>query len=337
MTVWGDVVARARGLSSQLITIPQLRALCLAPDLVAFTATLSSMGWSPSMRAERSADPRAIETAIRRRAGARLRVLARWAGDRQPLLAPLFDDEDRRSLRAIVRGAVAGVAPEARLEGLIATPALPLRALDELARARDVSAISALLLVWRHPFAAALATEARRQNPDLFRLEVAVARAFAETARTAMQRADAPMRQFVARVIDLENLWTALTLAGGASDVPSGEVFVPGGRVVSAGDLELAARSQSAAVVASELRPRATGSPIAAALKAPDREREDRALDALIAEFRGLALRDPLSTAPIVWFVLRQRREVRALLHIVWGMALGAPRAAIEAAAGVAA
>lgn len=109
MTDWGDVAARARGLASQLLAPAQARALCDASDLAALMSALAAAGWPLATRVERSADPRAIEFAVRRRAGARLRVLARWARERAALLSPLFDDEDRRSLRAIVRGAMAGI------------------------------------------------------------------------------------------------------------------------------------------------------------------------------------------------------------------------------------
>jgi vacuolar-type H+-ATPase subunit C/Vma6 len=337
MTDWSDVVARARGLTSQLLPPAQWRELCQAADIPAVAARLSTGGWHLAPSGAAPATPGAIELAVRRRAGARLRLLARWAGSRVARLTPLFDDEDRRSLRAIVRGAAAGVPAQERLWGLVPTPALPLRALAQLARAADVAEVAAQLTAWRHPLAQGFSVDVRGPHPDLFKLDVAMTRAFARRAGAAARRADAPMRLFVQRTVDLENFWTALALAEGPADVVPAELLAPGGSLVREDDLRAAAGARSPAALAAALRRRVVGTPIAAALDPDGRAREDRALEAMVAEFRRIALTAPLSTAPIVGFVLRQRLEVRRLLHIVWGIALGAPRRTIETAVGIAA
>ena len=324
MTDWGDVVARCRGLASRLSGPPAWRALCASADLEGLRAQLSALGVIVAAAPGTPTTPEQLELALRRRAGARLLILAAWAGARVGALAPLFHEEDRRSLRGIVRGAVGGVAPGERVSGLIATPALPMRALDQLARAADLPAIVALLTVWRHPFAPALAVEAGRAHPDLFRLDAALTTAFAARAVAAARRADGPMRRFVATTIDLQNLWTALALAESAFDGDAGTLFTAGGTIVTADDVRRAAESRSVAVVTASLRPRAARTVVAAALDADSSTREGAALAALTAEFRKVTRREPLSTAPIIAFVLRQRVELRALLRITWGIALGA-------------
>jgi vacuolar-type H+-ATPase subunit C/Vma6 len=337
MTDWGDIVARARGLSGRLLTPTQWRGLCLSRDLPGLAAQLSALGCIAPAATERATSAREIETAMRRRTGARLRLLARWAGPRASKLAPLFADEDRRSLRALARGAVAGVPSDARTAELIPTPDLPIKALEQLARARDVATIAAQLVVWHHPLAGAFVTEAGRQHPDLFHLDVAITRAFADVAGREARRADGPMRLFVARSIDFENLWSALALADEAADVDAGSLFAAGGTLVHADDLLLAHETRLQDAVASALRPRVTGTPLAAALDPGGRGREDRALEALVAEFRRLALREPLSTAPVISFVLRQRQELRVVRRVAWGIALGATAHVIEDAIGAAA
>lgn len=337
MTDWGDVVARARGLSGELLTPAQWRALCLARDVPALAAQLSTFGAIAPPASEVVAEPRVVESAVRRHAGARLRLLTRWAGDRASRVSPLFDDEDRRSLRAIVRGSAGGVPVDERSAGLIPTATLPIRAIDQLARSTDVAAVAAQLVAWRHPFAGAFAIEAQRPRPDLFRLEVAVTRAFAAHATAAAQRADAPMRLFVERTIDLENIWSIMALVDATSEVPAGTLFVVGGRLVLADDLLLAVRTHAWGAVQAAMRVRTAGTPLGAAFKPGARTREDAALDAMIAEFRRLALREPLSTAPVIAFVLRQRQEVRVILRVMWGIALGASRRVIERSIGVAA
>lgn len=337
MTSWVDVVARVRGLSSQLLDQATCRSLCGARDLAALGAQLASTGALLAPPREQPVTAPAIELALRRRASARLRVVARWAGPRATRLAPLFADEDLRSLRALVRGVVAGTPADDRVAGLIATPSLPVRALAQLAATKDLGAVGALLAIWRHPMAVAIAPEARRAHPDLFRIDSALTRAFAERAEAAGRRADAPMREFVRLTIDLENLWTAFALTEAATDAEPERLFVAGGAVVIVADLSVAAQSRAAMAVASAIRPRAVRTPLAAALDGGARAREDRALDALVRHFRHLALCEPLSTAPIIGFVLRQRAELRTALRITWGIALGASRAHLESAIGVAA
>ncbi|MEA3248047.1 MAG: V-type ATPase subunit [Gemmatimonadota bacterium] len=337
MTDWGDVIARVRGLAGQLLEPGDWRALCASRDLEGLGVQLASRGVFSRASADAPTTPLAIELAVRRRAGARLRILARWAGPRVSALAPIFDDEDRRSLRALVRGAVAGVSAAERVSGLIATPSLPIRALDTLSEAPDLDALRALLALWRHPLAPALSGEAARAHPDLFRIDCELARRFAARAAEAARRADAAMARFVSLTIDLENLWTALALADGRFDVDVGRLFVPGGTIVTADDLAVSAQTRTTVALVAGLRPRVAHTPVAAALDAADRPREERALDAMASAFRRDALRDPLSTAPIIAFALRQRAEVRNLLHITWGIALGATSRHIARAIGVAA
>jgi vacuolar-type H+-ATPase subunit C/Vma6 len=335
VTAWGDLVARARGLSGHLLRREQYVSLCAAGSVSALAEQLSALGLVPAPAAGVSSDEHALELALRRRAGARLRILANWAGKRREQLAPLFDDEDRRALRALLRGAIAGVAPEARLAGLVPTPSLPIRALEQLAHAGDIATIAALLVTWRHPFGSALAAEARRQRPDLLQIEMTLVRTFATRANDTARASDAAMHRFVERIIDLENLGAALVIAEHPTDVEPGSMFVVGGRVVTVDDLRLAATSRARADVVARLAPRVASTPLAAALVAGGRPADDSALDAMVAEFHRLALREPLGLAPVILFVLGQRAELRALLRILWSVSLGAPRAAIERAVGV--
>src|SRR6185369_13383282 len=105
-----------------------------------------------------------------------------------PLMSPLSDDEDRRTLRAIIRGAFAGIPAADRMDGVIPTATLPPRAIDQLARAVDLPALAATLMAIRHPFGSAVAAEAHRQHPDLFLLDAALARAFAARATAEARR-----------------------------------------------------------------------------------------------------------------------------------------------------
>lgn len=333
MTDWSDVAARARGLSGQLLTPDQWRELCGVRELGRLGEQLAALGCATVAPESRPVSPARLELAVRRRAGGRLRLLARWAAPRAARLEPLFVDEDRRSLRALMRGAVAGISADERLATLMPTPLLPIRALTQLAHTPDILTIAALLMAWRHPFAQALSEEARRHRPDLFRIDVAIARAFAAHALWGADQADAPMRLFVERTIDIENAWNAIALTGGPSNVDPAAVFIDGGRLIAVDDLVAAVAGDW---LGKTLHARIAGTAVAAAVAPGARAHEDRAIEVLADEFRRMALHEPLSTAPMIAFALRQRIEIRVLFQIVWGVALGAPQRVIEEAVGVA-
>jgi hypothetical protein len=139
MTVrWDDVDARARGLASRLLSREAIAGLRRAGDLRQLSQELVRLG----VLSEEVPEPSGavLELALRRVAGHQLHVVRRWLGPRLDVVAVALDAEDRRSLRALVRGAAAGAHPDARLIGLMPTPMLPERLLGELAaqsRIRD--------------------------------------------------------------------------------------------------------------------------------------------------------------------------------------------------------
>jgi vacuolar-type H+-ATPase subunit C/Vma6 len=326
VTDWGDLVSRARGLSTHLLSPGQIRSLAECTDLAAFAALATAIGGIEPLADPRVADPHAIELTARRHSAEQLTVIARWARERITALAPLFDDEDRRAVRAVARGAVGGVPGAERTLGLVSTPSLPLRAIDELARAGDLATIGTLLTAWGHPFAAVVVDEGARQHVDLFRLEVALARAAADRARTSAGLADAAMRHFVRRTIDLENVAAGLVLANHHTDAAPSAVFVPGGAIVTPGDLAIAAESASVDAFAAHLAPRLRdAAPLRAALRPSARANDDAALSALIDEFRRRSLTEPSGLSAVIAFALRRRAELRALQQIIWRITLGVP------------
>jgi vacuolar-type H+-ATPase subunit C/Vma6 len=334
---WADLVARSRGLSAHLLSPAQYGALRDAPGLEALAARMATVGLVRAPVAGAASDEHTLELELRRHAGAGLAILARWAGTRRDRLAPLFDDEDRRAIRAIVRGAIARIAPERRAAGLIPTPSLPLRAIEQLAHAGDVATVAALLAAWGHPFGEAVAEQARRQQPETLGFEMALVRTFAARAQAAARRADPAMAHFVERTIDLENLRAALAIIGHPSDLGPGALYVPGGAIITEADMAAASACGARAEFGERLRQRARGTPLAAMLEPGGRSPEGATLDALVAEFTRLAREGPLTLAPVIAFVLRQRAELHALLRIVWSISLGVPRALVARAAGAAA
>jgi hypothetical protein len=304
-TDWGDVIARARGLSTRLLGGDRLRTFARQPDLPAFFAALErdAPEWVPP--AERRAPSAAqVERAARRMFGARMAVLARWCGERVALIAPLYEAEDVRSVRAALRGAATGAPPDERRAGLVATPALPDGALDDLTQQPTTAAVAALLTVWQHPFASAILEEATREQPDLYVLESRLDLRFMRRAEAVAYYADEPLRDFVHVTLATQRAWTAMLAADPAAALAPLAAEVP--------------RTELGALL-SRADP-------------PGAEALDRAaLATQLQQQRAHSRRDPLGLGPVLYFVLRLRAEVRDLTRIAWGIALGAPRAALAA------
>ena len=322
MTVWVEVVARARGLSGRLLSPATLAELAQSTDLRDLGTRLAARRGRPSPE---TVSAPSLEDDERRHYGAQLRLLARWAGANVKLLAPLFDDEDRRSLRAALRGAVAGVPAVDRLSGLIPTPALPTRALEQLASCDAPATIAALLVTWGNVYGPPLVVETSRQNPDLFQIEHLLMSTWTTHARRAARRGDRAMRTFVERQLDLANLWTALLVAEHGFDGSPGSLFLDGGALVTRDALEQAAAAKSRSRAVDILDRIVRQSPLAAATGRDDRV-EERVRHALIREQRGIARQQPLGTASIIAFWLQLRDEAAAVRRLIWSIAAGGPR-----------
>jgi vacuolar-type H+-ATPase subunit C/Vma6 len=330
---WDEVSARVRGLGTHLLRAERVPELAAAGDLPDLLRRLERVGY-PLVLVPGPVTAAAIEAAIRRLAASRLRLLARWCANRAAAVAVIFEEEDRRSLQALVRGAVAGTAPEARLAGTLPTTSLPLRALEELARQPSLRTMGALLAAWGNPYAVVLRDVESSEHPDLLRLEVRLGREFADRACEAAQQGDRVLRTHVSDTVDLENAWAALLLAGDGGDVDPSECFIPGGDRITLTVFEDAATAPERAQASRRLA-RALGSrPIGRALlRAAARlpELDDELLAAQLAERRAAARLDPLSSAPLLAYALALRAETRMLGRLVWGVALGIPAPVLAA------
>jgi vacuolar-type H+-ATPase subunit C/Vma6 len=328
MTRWEDVNARARGLSTHLLSAAEMQLVSRAPDIPTLAAELRRLGFPLS--GEGVPPAAELELAVRRWASASLATLARWAGGRTTALAIMYEDEDRKSLRAVLRGALCGAPADVRLPGLIPTPTLPERALEELARQVSVAAVVALLQAWNNPYGTALAALARSAEPDLFAIDLALHRTFAARALSAARRGGPELLAFVRESLDLANAVTAVLLAAAGRDVVSKEVFLPGGIRVSIVTFEEAAAAGGPGVAGVRLARAFAPSPLAAAFRdlAADPDRlEDELLRLRVHELQQRGRLSPLGPAPVLGFALRLRACVIDLQRIIWGAALAAPSA----------
>ncbi len=321
---FGEVNARARGLASHLPAREQLRAMLAAPDLPALVALLDQ-AHVPLAADERTAP--ALELAVRRWAARELATLARRLRN-ESLRTVIFADEERRSVRAMLRGVLAGAPAAARLAGLIPTPALPERLLEELAAQPDVRGIAALLVAWRHPCGPALLEAAVAEEPDLLHLELALGTAYAARIRAAGRDAGRAMRRVVEAALDLENVRTALLLAGRESDLDGGRWFLEGGRRVPRAAFAAAMAAPDAAAAAALLGRALGPGPLAQLLArhAADPAALDEALAVEALQRTHAALRTaPLGPAPLRNYLLRLRAVLAVVSRAAWSIALGLP------------
>jgi vacuolar-type H+-ATPase subunit C/Vma6 len=126
---------------------------------------------------------------------------------------------------------------------------------------------------------------------------------------------------------------SALVLAGGDADLPGKRAFVEGGRRLSleaflhalaAGDAGAAGTRLAAA-----FRPTALAAVFERVSSAATIE--DELLRARIGLLHDAERQDPAGLASVLEFALRVRAEVIDVRRVIWGVALGAPRAALVA------
>jgi len=313
MTAWGDLAVRARGIGTRLLGRDRLEALAHAQDLQSLALELERAGY------ERITP---IERAVRRRIAAHTHTLERWAGDRARALAVVFEEQDVRDLRALLRGALAGAPAELRHAATIPTASLPERALGELAHLGTAGEIATVLVLFRHPYADAIASEAYREVPRAFVLETLLYRRFAERALAGAR--DRALRDFVEETIDVQNALAAIELARQGEGTDPRDCFVEGGARVGWRNFETASKVDVREAVR-ELAVRFGKSELAIALSRTPAALDDAVLAARIAEHARVARLDPVGPAPVLHYVLRLRAEAADVRRIAAGVALGAP------------
>ncbi|MGE0461719.1 MAG: V-type ATPase subunit [Vicinamibacterales bacterium] len=323
------LVARAQGVSTHLLSREVLESLSEAPDLPALARAMARLG--PQIEpAGETADIDAIDQAIRRTAARHLRTLGRWQQRSPGVLDAFWADQDRRNLRALIRGALQGAPVASRLSGLLPTPRLPDRVLTELARQASPRAVVHQLLLMGDADAGALQPHVQKAQPDLFAIEVTLLQAMARRATAAAHNADDTLRQYVRERIDVGNVQNALLITGAPRDVDVAAAFVEGGRWLSRQAFAAAAGAASPQAALASMTTALAGSPLAASLPlvAGDASRLERAfLASTLERLHRLARTEPMGSARLLGVLLRLDAQARDLRAVAWGAALGTPPA----------
>jgi vacuolar-type H+-ATPase subunit C/Vma6 len=320
------LVARARGLSTRLFTRAELEEMAGATSVVTLAHELERRGrWATPIG--RPVTAATIESAARHAAAAHLRVLSAWAGA-GPALDVFYADVDRRSLRALIRGALQAAPSEARLAGLLPTPRLPERALTGLARQPTPAKVAAQLVLLQYPGAERLLSLAAKTQPVIFDLERWMVGAFAERSLGAARRGDRNLRDVVGARIDVCNVQMALELTAGPRDAEAETLFTDGGAAVSRAAFLTACAATSAADATLGVERALAGAPLRGVVHAAGGDPvrlEAAALEHALAGQRREARLDPLGSAPLVLFLLRVQAQSTDLQRLAWSACLGAP------------
>jgi vacuolar-type H+-ATPase subunit F/Vma7 len=175
-----------------------------------------------------------LEKAVRRHAADQMGILDRWCmDDRRAALAVILEDEDRRSIQTILRGAQQGTAAEVRMAGLIPTTSLPERALLTLAGQPTPTDVIRMLALWNHPLGVPLVAAASGPHPSLFEIEVELQRAFARRASARAHQGGSQLVEYVEQVVDVMNTWSALLHFVERDPAIVDMTFVEGGRWIT--------------------------------------------------------------------------------------------------------
>lgn len=319
------LAARARGVSARLLSRSALETLAETPDLAAFARGLSRVGGAVEPAGE-APDLAAIELAARRTAARHLRTLLRWR--RRPGALDVFlAAQDRRSLRALLRGALQSAPAAERLAGLIPTPLLPERVLLDLAHQPSPSAIVGRLFLLGHPDAHRLSAPAAKTQPELFPIEAALLEGFVARAGEVARR-DVTLARYLRDLVDIGNLQNALLLAGEPGDTPVEQAFVEGGAAMTRDGFASAARASSRTEALALLARALAATPLGAFTRAGIDAAggiERAWLDDTTVALARQARLDPLGSAPLLCALLRIETQARDLRALAWGAALGVP------------
>jgi len=319
------LVARAKGLVQHCLSRETLETLAAADDLAALARSLARVGAIEPIG--ESVDVYGLERAIARTADRQLRTLYRWQERATSVLDIFVAHQDRRSLRALLRGAAQGAAPQARLEGLLPTWSLPRLALTALARQASPADVVRQLVLLAHPDAPRLVPLVHTAQADLLTVDVALLAGFAERAERAAAGAGDASVEFVSTMIDAANVQNAITIAGEPRDLDHAALFVQGGRWLSERTFLSAAR-QTRQHAITTLAAALARSPLAPLLPVvvTDVVNVDRTfLITTLQRLTRASRLDPLGDAPLLRALLlidAQSRDVRTL---AWGAVLGTP------------
>ncbi len=329
---WDALVVRGAGLTSRLLPVSVLQELLRLESLEELERRLTQLGFETAREGESLAAR--LERGVRRWAGSRLRQLAAWSRLDPAPVAIFLRDEDRRSLRRLIRGALAGAPATLRISGTLPTPELPEKVLEELARRSTLAEIATQLTAWGNAFGPPLLALGSAPRPDPLAIELALDRCWGDHGLADGRRIGGEFLRYVEESIDLANASSLIVLVSQRQRDEAARFFLPGGRWLDEATLSELVAAPDLSTLHSFLRTRLAGSSFARALAATGESEsrfEEAVLRERIRELSRKGLSEPLGGAPLLRFMLRLRAQVVTLSRAIWERALAVPQASASA------
>jgi vacuolar-type H+-ATPase subunit C/Vma6 len=165
----------------------------------------------------------------------------------------------------------------------------------------------------------------------LFEIEVALQRAFARRASKRAHRGGSHLVRYVEQLVDVMNAWSALLHFVERDPAIVDLTFVEGGHRLDRDLFETLMSLDTRREVEARLRWELRGSDLARLFRSETAELETELLRVQIHQQQKAMRTDPNGAAPILDFALELRAEVLNLTGVIWGVALRAPAALIQA------
>ncbi|MDQ3458584.1 MAG: V-type ATPase subunit [Deinococcota bacterium] len=331
---FGYINARVRGMKAKLLG-PEFYSEALATsDFGAFASVLAQSPYARDVEEAqaRHSGLRAVDEALGRNFHREARKIRGFAdGDPGRLIRFLLMRYDLQNLKAIARARHAGRDAEDIRQALVPAGELRPGVLDNLAEQSELAGVAQALAITRHPLAPAFARAARayQSEGDLYKLEIALDRAYFRVLFTELEETEHPegLMQYLRLEIDATNLRTALKIRGAdAGAATTGELFIPGGREISRQTFETLLSDDTPAAFQS-----LSGTSFAEIGEAGSLGDAERVIAALLARSaRKLYLSDPLDIGVVLYYLNHKEAETARLRLLARGKFYGVPNDALE-------
>lgn len=328
---FGYINARVKGLKSKLLTQDFYTQALGSSD---FSAFLSSLAQSPYMQDLEEAQSRgsglgAVDQALARNFYRNTRSILNFSdGYPHDLIALLLRKYDLANIKAIARAKHSGRDAEDALTALLPAGDLKPALLENLVATPDMRAMAQALAIANDPLAPAFqrAVKQYTEDSDLYELELALDRAYAQSLRdtTAKLPLPASFKAYIALEIDAMNLRTALKLRGRAEAAQG--LFLPGGKSINSRQFDAIIADNEQATLSV-----LNGTPFSGVAEVPSLSQADNVIRGVLdtAAYK-LALSDPLGPGVVLDYLRRKERETARLRLVARGRFYNVPRQQLE-------
>lgn len=328
---YGYINARIRGMKSKLLGPEFYNEALASSDFRAFLSTLGQSTYGRDLEESQSRYEglKALDAALARNFYQTTRSISNFSdGQAGELIAILLLRYDLANIKAIARAKHAGRSVEDIQASLFPAGELKPAVLDTVAAASDMAGVAQALLTTSTPLRSAFARAVTvyQTDRDLYRLELALDRAFYKVMLEALEKAnaDSDFMRYIKREIDATNLRTALKLRSAGSSALD-ELFIPGGKEIGRTLFETIVSDRSSTGVQGLGN---TG--FAAVGEASSLSQAENSIRSILAAHAKRLAADPLDIGVVTNFLRMKEMETAKLRLLGRGKFYNVPRQRLE-------